>query len=181
MANLQPPINDLNIKTETSGFYEGFSKFVTVGSKVLVGALILWAIVFPTEAGNILKEVRGAIDANTGSWYMYVMTFYIIVCLVLAIWPDTGKICLGGSDSKPEFSSFSWFSMMFGAGIGIGMLTYATAEPIFHFGTNPDVIQGATTGLAADNVRPAFKWSFLHWGFSAWGCYAIVGLALAFF
>ena len=71
--------------------------------------------------------------------------------------------------------------MMFGAGIGIGMLTYATAEPIFHFGTNPDVIKGLAIGETAGNVRPAYQWSFLHWGFSAWACYALVGLALAFF
>jgi choline/carnitine/betaine transport len=109
------------------------------------------------------------------------MAFYIVVCLALALIPSTGKIRLGGADSKPEFSSFSWFSMMFGAGIGIGMLTYATGEPIFHFGTNPDVIVGETTASSADNVAAAMKWSFLHWGFSAWGCYAIVGLALAFF
>jgi choline-glycine betaine transporter len=112
---------------------------------------------------------------------MYVMAFYIIVCLVLAIWPSTGRLKLGQPDDKPEFSSFSWFSMMFGAGIGIGMLTYATGEPIYHFGNNPDVIMGAATASSADNVRSAFKWSFLHWGFSAWGCYAVVGLALAFF
>ncbi|MEC8088441.1 MAG: BCCT family transporter, partial [Pseudomonadota bacterium] len=80
-----------------------------------------------------------------------------------------------------EFSRFSWFSMMFGAGIGIGMLTYATAEPIFHFGNNPDVIRGIVGSETAENVRPAYKWSFLHWGFSAWACYALVGLALAFF
>ena len=178
---IKPPITDLDIPTANSGFYEGFSKFVAIGSKLLIGALILWAIAFPDAAGNALNSVRGSIDANTGSWYMYVMAFYIIVCLVLAILPSTGKIRLGGVDSKPEFSSFSWFSMMFGAGIGIGMLTYATGEPIFHFGTNPDVITGETTASSADNVRAAMKWSFLHWGFSAWGCYAIVGLALAFF
>ncbi|EET48741.1 BCCT family transporter [Thalassobium sp. R2A62] len=178
---MKPPITDLDIPTANSGFYEGFSKFVAIGSKLLIGALILWAIAFPDAAGNALNSVRGSIDANTGSWYMYVMAFYIIVCLVLAILPSTGKIRLGGVDSKPEFSSFSWFSMMFGAGIGIGMLTYATGEPIFHFGTNPDVITGETTASSANNVRAAMKWSFLHWGFSAWGCYAIVGLALAFF
>lgn len=178
---MKPPITDLDIPTANSGFYEGFSKFVAIGSKLLIGALILWAIAFPDAAGKALNSVRGSIDANTGSWYMYVMAFYIIVCLVLAILPSTGKIRLGGVDSKPEFSSFSWFSMMFGAGIGIGMLTYATGEPIFHFGTNPDVITGETTASSADNVRAAMKWSFLHWGFSAWGCYAIVGLALAFF
>lgn len=61
------------------------------------------------------------------------------------------------------------------------MLTYATGEPIYHFATNPDVITGETIASSADNVRSAMKWSFLHWGFSAWGCYAIVGLALAFF
>ena len=71
--------------------------------------------------------------------------------------------------------------MMFGAGIGIGMLTYATAEPIYHFGTNPDVINGLTVGETAGNVRAAYQWSFLHWGFSAWACYALVGLSLAFF
>ena len=112
---------------------------------------------------------------------MYVVSLYIIVCLPLAIYPATGKIRLGGVDSKPEFSNFSWFSMMFGAGIGIGMLTYITGEPLFHFGTNPDVIVGDTTASSADNVRAAMKWSFLHWGFSAWGSYAIVGLSLAFF
>ena len=178
---VKPPLTDLNIKTEDNGFYEGFSKFVTVGSKLAIGALILWAVAFPEGAGNALKGIRGVIDANTGPWYMYVMGFYIIVCLALALWPATGRIRLGGDDSKPEFSSFSWFSMMFGAGIGIGMLTYATGEPIYHFGTNPDVIMGNVAGSTAENVRPAMQWSFLHWGFSAWGCYAIVGLSLAFF
>jgi choline/carnitine/betaine transport len=71
--------------------------------------------------------------------------------------------------------------MMFGAGIGIGMLTYATGEPIYHFSTNPEVIMGQVTAESAEVVRPAFKWSFLHWGMSAWGCYALTGLALAFF
>lgn len=178
---IQPPLTDLDIPTANSGFYEGFSKFVAIGSKLSIGALILWAIAFPDAAGSILQSIRGTIDANTGSWYLYVMAFYIVVCLALALIPSTGKIRLGGADSKPEFSSFSWFSMMFGAGIGIGMLTYATGEPIFHFGTNPDVIMGETTASSADNVAAAMKWSFLHWGFSAWGCYAIVGLALAFF
>ena len=64
--------------------------------------------------------------------------------------------------------------------LGIGMLTYATGEPPYHFGNIPSVIMGDTTESDADNVHAAMKWSFLHWGFSAWGCYAIVGLSLAF-
>jgi len=61
------------------------------------------------------------------------------------------------------------------------MLTWAVAEPVTHFANNPEVIQGLTTGGGADNVRMAYKWSFLHWGFGAWSCYAIAGLSMAFF
>lgn len=178
---LPPPITNLNIHTRSDGFYAGFNHFVAVGSKVLIGILILWAAVFPDQAGATLSALNTWLTAHFGHWYMYVIFFYIIVCIGLAAWPSTGKIHLGKPGEKPEFSRFSWFSMMFGAGIGIGMLTYATAEPIFHFGNNPDVIRGTVLTESFENVRPAFKWSFLHWGFSAWACYALVGLTLAFF
>ncbi|SEQ19847.1 choline/carnitine/betaine transport [Loktanella sp. DSM 29012] len=178
---LKPPLTDLDIQTADNGFYEGFNTIVSVGSKVLIGVLIVWAAVWSIQAGEILSNIRSTIDANTGPWYMYAVAFFIVTALGLALYPTTGRLMLGQPGDKPEFSSFSWFSMMFGAGIGIGMLTYATAEPIYHFGINPDTITGATTSSAADNVISAYKWSFLHWGFSAWGCYAIVGLALAFF
>ena len=178
---LPPPITNLNIDTRTDGFYAGFNHFVAVGSKVLIGLLIIWAAMFPEQAGAALSALNSWLLAHFGHWYMYVVFFYILVCVGLAAWPATGRIHLGKPGEAPEFSRFSWFSMMFGAGIGIGMLTYATAEPIFHFGNNPDVIRGTVLSETYDNVRPAFKWSFLHWGFSAWACYALVGLALAFF
>ncbi|WP_120635963.1 BCCT family transporter [Ruegeria sp. EL01] len=178
---IKPPLTNLPIETAENGFYSGFNQIVTVGSKILIGLLILWAAVWSEQAGNVLKGIRAAVDANTGAWYMYVMAFYMAVCIVLAIWPATGRLKLGKAEDEPEFSRFSWFSMMFGAGIGIGMLTYATGEPIYHFGTNPDVIQGLSEGSTANNVRAAYKWSFLHWGFNAWGCYAVIGLSLAFF
>ena len=71
--------------------------------------------------------------------------------------------------------------MMFGAGIGIGMLTFATAEPMYHFASNPSTILGQTEGSTLGNVRDAYVWSFTHWGFAAWGCYAVVGLSLGFY
>ncbi len=70
---------------------------------------------------------------------------------------------------------------MFGAGIGIGMLTFATAEPMYHFAKNPSTIMGLTEGSTAGNVREAYIWSFTHWGLAAWAAYAIVGLALGYF
>lgn len=180
MAN-KPPLMELDIETADRGFYSGFAKSVAIPSKILVSALIVWAISVPDNAAAVLNALNGVLLKSFSSWYIWVVALFLILCVVLALVPTTGRLKLGLPEDQPEFSRFSWFSMMFGAGIGIGMLTFATAEPMYHFATNPNVIMGETTGSAADNVTAAYVWSFLHWGFSAWACYALVGLSLAYF
>ncbi len=179
--SIKPPLSDLPIKTANSGFYRGFSVDVTVVSKIIISLLVVWCIFWPTQAGNVLGSWNSVILANFAAWYIWVVAAFVIVCIGLAIWPTAGRMNLGADGEKPEFSNFSWFSMMFGAGIGVGMLTWAVAEPVAHFGSNPETIQGLTTGGAEDNIRMAYKWSFLHWGLGAWACYAVCGLSLAFF
>ncbi|MCK0119850.1 BCCT family transporter [Loktanella sp. F6476L] len=178
---LKPPLSDLPINTADSGFYRGFSLNVTIISKIIISVLVVWAIVWPEWAGEVLGAWNQVILRNFAAWYIWTVTLFVVVCLGLALWPTAGRLNLGQDGEKPEFSNFSWFSMMFGAGIGVGMLTWAVAEPVAHFQNNPSVIQGVTTALEADNVRTAYVWSFLHWGLGAWACYAIAGLALAFF
>ncbi|MBU3036121.1 BCCT family transporter [Tritonibacter mobilis] len=178
---LKPPLTELEIKTADSGFYKGFTKDVTITAKILVAALILWAVAFPNQAAGVLSHLNGVILASFNYWYVYVVAFFVVVSLGLAIWPTSGRLRLGAEHERPEFSAFSWFSMMFGAGMGIGVLTYATGEPIYHFQNNPDVIKGLVEGGSAETVRSAYKWAFLHWGLSPWGAYALTGLALAFF
>ena len=179
--SIKPPLTDLPIKTADTGFYRGFSVNVTVVSKVIISVLVVWCIFWPIQAGAMLGTWNSAILASFAAWYIWVVAAFVIVCLCLAIWPTAGRMNLGVPGEKPEFSNFSWFSMMFGAGIGVGMLTWAVAEPVAHFQNNPSVITGDTTALGADNVRTAYVWSFLHWGLGAWACYAVAGLSLAFF
>lgn len=179
--SIPPPMTDLHIDTADSGFYRGFSKQVTIISKLIIGGLIIWAVAFPDNAGAVLSSFNGFLLENFAHWYIYVMALFVVTCIGLALWPAAGRLVLGQPGDQPEFSRFSWFSMMFGAGIGVGMLTFSTAEPVFHFASNPDVIQGTVEGTTAENVRPAYKWSFLHWGLSPWCSYALTGLALAFF
>ena len=178
---MSPPLTELDINTTTGGFYNGFATAVTVPAKIIISIIVVWAIFWPIQSGAILNGLNGLILQNFAAWYIWVVAFFIVVCFVLAVWPAAGRLNLGLEGEKPEFSNFSWFSMMFGAGIGVGMLTWAVAEPVSHFGTNPETIMGITTGGGVDNVGMAFKWSFLHWGFSAWACYAICGLSLAYF
>lgn len=179
--SIKPPLMDLPIKTADSGFYAGFSTSVAVVSKFIVAALVVWAVVFPDQAGAVLNAINSFILSNTAYWYVYIVTAFVILCALLALWPAAGRLKLGQEGDKPEFSNFSWFSMMFGAGIGVGMLTWAVAEPVYHFQTNPDVIQGFVEGSSAETIRTAYKWSFVHWGLGAWASYAVAGLALGFF
>lgn len=178
---MKPPLTDLPIPTADKGFYNGFSVNVTVVSKIIISVLVVWCIFWPAQAGATLGSWNSVILNNFAAWYIWVVALFVVVCLGLAIWPAGGRILLGQPGDKPEFSNFSWFSMMFGAGIGVGMLTWAVAEPVAHFQNNPSVIQGLTTAGGEDNIRTAYVWSFLHWGAGAWACYAIIGLALAFF
>ncbi|MEY8200612.1 MAG: BCCT family transporter [Colwellia sp.] len=179
--NIKKEITDLNVEKSKEGFYQGFNQIVTVGAKALIIALVLWAAVFSEAAARILSSMKIWSFANMGAWYIYVMGFFVVACILLAAIPSIGKVKLGNANDKPEFSRFSWISMMFGSGIGIGMLTYSTAEPLYHFANNPDTIQGLTTAASADNITASMKWAFFHWGFSAWGCYAIIGVCLAYF
>ena len=173
----QPPVS---INTEQSGFYEGFNRVVAVIPKLLIVGLIIWVGLSPSAAGQVLLEVQNWSTQTFGGWYVYVTAFYTIVCLGLGLWPRSAHIKLGRADEKPEFTMFSWLSMMFGAGIGIGMLTYSTAEPIFHFANNPDTIKGLTTGLDENNVRNAYKWAMLHYGLTPWACYGVIGISLGY-
>ena len=70
---LPPPITALPIETQRAGFYQGFNQFVAVGSKVLIGLLIIWAAVFPDQAGAFLSALNSWLLAHFGHWYLYVV------------------------------------------------------------------------------------------------------------
>ena len=167
-------------RVDSTGFYAGQNRWVAIAVKVIVVSLVLWASL-ATDAGEILMDIQSITIGHFRGWYIYASASFMIMSLMLAVIPRTGRIRLGKGDAVPEFSRFAWFSMMFGAGIGVGMLTYSTAEPLAHFANNPDVILGANTAFGRDNLGAAYKWTLLHYGLTPWGCYAIAGMSLAYF
>ena len=175
------PIQHLDIPLVQSGFYNGKNRFIAIPSKLIIGALILWAVLMPVQANNILTELNGFILSNFAVWYIWVTALFVILCLALLLWPSGRRLKLGQAKDVPEFSNFSWISMMFGAGIGVGMMTWAIAEPLYHLQTSPEVILGTAESGKTNNAINAFKWAYLHWGLSAWACYTVSGLAMAYF
>ena len=91
----KPALMNLPIETSDAGFYSGFSKDVTISAKILVSALIIWAVVFPENASKVLSALNSFLLSNFASWYIFVVAFYVVVCLLFALVPSSGKLLLG--------------------------------------------------------------------------------------
>ena len=179
-APISPPLVELEIETHDRGFYDGFSREVTIPAKIIVSLIILWAIFFPVRAMETLAVANSTIISAFSGWYVYLVAFLVISSAVIVLVPQIGSLRIGAPGEKPEFSRASWFSMLFGAGIGIGMLTFSTGEPLAHFSNNPDIIRGTIEARSVEAVQPAYIYTFLHWGFGAWCTYALVGLGIGY-
>ena len=103
---LKPPLTELDISVSDSGFYKNFNKIVAVLSKITIALIVLWAAVFPEEAGKVLGTIKSWSFSNLNYYYTFAVAFFVIVCLVIAIYPKWGKIKLGDPSGVPEFSNF---------------------------------------------------------------------------
>ncbi|HNP25819.1 MAG TPA: BCCT family transporter [Nitrosomonas sp.] len=171
----------IQVEVATSGFYKGFNRFMVIASKLLITALVLWAVLLPDKASSVLSSTSSSLLNIFNVYYIYVVTLFLVFCIVAAVVPAIGKLTLGNKNERPEFSNFSWFSMMFGAGMGIGLMVFSTAEPIWHFGENPEIINGNVAPHTFGAVQSTFRYSFLHYGLHPWGIYVVTGLSLAYF
>jgi len=125
-----------------------------------------------SEAFGVFQQET---SRNMGWFFILCMNVFVAVSLGFAF-SKMGKIRLGGPKSRPEFSNFSWFSMLFSAGLGIGLMFYGVAEPMFHFSNPPMEVE-----TLSDRATQAMLFTYLHYGLHGWSPYVVVGLALAFF
>ena len=122
-----------------------------------------------------ITKVRTSIGSNFGWLYVISMTGFMVFGLWLAL-SRFGRVKLGKDDEKPEFNTWAWFAMLFSAGMGIGLVFWSVAEPIYHLRYTPP---GFTEGLQPS--RFAMAVTIFHWGLHPWALYAVVALALAYF
>lgn len=148
---------------------------VFITSSVVILTLVLFALLMPSTADSVFTATQTAIVEN-GSWF-YVLSVAIILLLVLYLGlSGYGDIRLGPDHSSPDYSLTTWLSMLFAAGMGIGLMFFGVAEPIMHYLAPPTAESGTV-----DAVREAMKTTFFHWGLHAWAIYAVVALVLAYF
>lgn len=144
---------------------------------VLVIAFVTISIIKQHEMLTIFRSLQDGIATVTGWFFVLTVNFLLGFALILAF-TRYGNIRLGGPKATPEFTTVGWFSMLFSAGMGIGLLFWSVGEPLTHF-ANPPL--AGVEPRSAEAAKVAMSFTLLHWGFHAWGIYAVVGLALAFF
>jgi len=154
---------------------DGLARWVFWPAAALILAIVAFALLAPGTATAVFSSLQTTV-VDTFSWY-YVLLAAAFVAF--AIWMGVsrfGDIKLGKDDDEPEFSMLAWISLLFAAGMGIGLVFYGVAEPLNHF-SNP---RPGVTGTEQQLAQSALSQTYLHWGVHAWSIYVVVGLALAY-
>ncbi|MDE6937217.1 MAG: BCCT family transporter, partial [Lachnospiraceae bacterium] len=144
-------------------------------SLVLIAVMAVWSVVF-NESFTAVSNAAFAFLTTDFGWLYLVSMIVFLIFVVYAAFGKYGQIRLGGDDSRPEYKNLTWFGLLFGCGMGVGLVFWGVAEPLTHY-LNPMGMEGGTP-QAADFAMRSF---FMHWGILPWANYAVIGLALAYF
>jgi choline/carnitine/betaine transport len=140
-------------------------------------AFLISGALNPTAMATGTGAILGWITGNFGWLFVISSAAFVIFSAYLAF-SRFGNVKLGKDDDVPEFTTFSWVSMMFATGMGIGLMFYGVAEPLTHLNSPPLGLAEPATDRAA---QLAMEYTYFHWGFHPWAMYAVIGLAIAYF
>jgi glycine betaine transporter len=140
-------------------------------------AFCLWGVFALDSFSSVLAAVVGWITSGLGWVYMLITTFFLVFVIYLAF-SRYGKIKLGQPGDEPEFGNFAWFAMLFQAGMGIGLVFWGVAEPVWHYGDPP---MGLAEPRTPEAANLALQTAFFHWTLHPWAMYATIGLTVAYF
>lgn len=149
---------------------------VYIISIVISLIIAIWGIFGSQSFENAANALMQTVTVNMGWLYLLSMLVFVIFALVVAF-SKYGNIKLGDDDDEPEYSKLSWFGMLFGAGMGIGLVFYGVAEPLAHYVAPIETIEACSP----ESANFAIRSSFMHWGLHPWANYSVIGLGLAYF
>lgn len=164
-------------KAAATGGFLGFSadRGVFLPSTLILLLFVVGTALAPDASEALFQRVQAAI-VRYASWYYVLVVAIVLLSVLVFSLSRFGDIKLGPDHSEPEYSSLSWFAMLFAAGMGIGLMFFGVAEPVMHF-LQPPHGEGGTVEAAGH----AMTLTYFHWGLHAWAIYAIVALLLAYF
>lgn len=181
-----------NIVVKVGPFGLDIHNRVFLISGLTIIAFVILTLAFSSQAGPAFSALRNSLTSNLDWFFISAANIFVLLCLVLIISP-LGKVRLGGTEATPDFSYLGWFSMLFAAGMGIGLMFYGVSEPLTHFGTAFAGVEyengvridlAPLAGAAGDSAaatKLAMAATIFHWALHPWAIYAILALGLALF
>ena len=154
---------------------EAMEPTVFLGSAALVIGFLIFGSMFTETAASVFNTIQGFI-AETFGWFYILSVSLFVLFVIWLLFSPYGDIRLGEDDSRPEFSYFAWFTMLFSAGMGIGLVFWGIAEPLTHY-TAPPMAEPRTPAALLETMR----FTYFHWGFHPWAVYIIFALAIAYY
>ena len=148
---------------------------VFITSAIVILTVLVFGVLFTETFGSVAGATLSFITTYFG-WFLVVCVSFFLIFVIALAFTRYGRIRLGPDDSRPEFSTISWFAMLFTAGMGIGLVYFGVAEPVLHF-TSPPTGEGGTPAAA----REAMNLTFFHWLLHPWSVYIVFALSLAYF
>ncbi|MGF1707181.1 BCCT family transporter [Enterovibrio baiacu] len=164
--------------------------FVVSGS--LIALFVAITLLFRNSVGPVFSEMRNTLTSQMDWFFISAGNVFVLLCLVLIVTP-LGRVRLGGTEAKPDYTYVGWFSMLFAAGMGIGLMFYGVSEPLSHYAASlggVNVVDGVRTdwaplGAAMGSTDAAkdlgMAATIFHWGLHPWAIYALLALSLALF
>jgi glycine betaine transporter len=135
----------------------------------------IWGIV-DTQGLSQLAAKQVSIVLRSRGWFIMLTVSLLLITSLILAFSKFGRIKLGRDDDQPEFSTMSWMTMMFAAGMGVGLLFYGAAEPITHF---QFAVEKGIQPPEAANM--ALLITDFNWGLHAWAIYGMMALVIAYF
>ncbi|WP_324650234.1 BCCT family transporter [Georgenia sp. H159] len=147
-------------------------------SLILILAFVALAVIGGDGVGAVIGDIQQGVVSGFGWYYTALVSAFVVFALWMGL-SHYGDIRLSGDDAKPEFGLGSWLTMLFAAGMGIGLVFWGVAEPLHHFAGIPN---RASRIVAPDaqGAQESLVVTFLHWGLHPWAIYVVVGLAIAY-
>lgn len=181
-----------NIEVQIGPFGLDIHNRVFLISGLSIIAFVVLTLAFQSQIEPLFTQVRDWLTGNLDWFFISAANIFVLLCLFLIISP-LGKVRLGGTEAKPDFSYLGWFSMLFAAGMGIGLMFFAVSEPLSHFSSSLGGVAGdagartdwaplgAAVGDSLAAERLGMAATIYHWALHPWAIYAVIALSLALF
>ena len=145
-------------------------------SLLLLGTGLAYTLLGGDPAVTNLKEIAASLTLSLKTPLSVTAMSSLGICVLVALSP-LGGVRLGGPEAKPDLTTWQYFSIALCTTVAVGILFWATAEPLYQYQAPPESLGIVPESQAAR----VFAMSTLlqHWTLLPYSMYAVPAVLFA--